>query len=212
MRNLRWLSREILSRRYGRSQGPCQGCGSFFTPSFEVALLALCAGLLTIGPSRTSAQQPSKKFELRTTTFQSGGEIPRKCTCDGGDVSPALSWSDPPPGAKSFALIMEDPDAPSGTFTHWVVYDLAPTTRQLPEKVAGNDDLRDGAHQGVNDFPMTGYGGPCPPPGKPHRYFFRLYALDTKLNLPREAHKQEVEQAMKGHMLAEAELMGKYKR
>ncbi len=178
---------------------------------FAAALLAVSAVLVTAGCSNSSAQQ-TNKFELKTTTFRPGGDIPRKCTCDGGDVSPALAWSDPPPGTKSFALIMEDPDAPSGTFTHWVVYDLAPTTRELPEKLAGNDDLRDGAHQGVNDFPMTGYGGPCPPPGKPHRYFFKLYALDTKLGLKREAHKQDVERAMQGHTLAQAELMGKYKR
>ncbi len=180
--------------------------------SMVAVLFIVPAFLLSLGCSVSSAQHAPGKFELKTTTFQPGGDIPKKCTCDGGDVSPALSWNDPPTGTQSFALIVDDPDAPGGTFTHWVVYDLAPTTRQLPEKVAGNDDLRDGGHQGVNDFPLTGYGGPCPPPGKPHRYFFKLYALNTKLGLKREARKPDVERAMQGHILAQAELMGKYKR
>ena len=212
MRDRRGVCPKTLSDDKSENFSQVNECEFFPERWFAATFLAVSAVLLTIGCSASFAQQTSKKFELKTTTFRPGGDIPKKCTCDGGDVSPALSWSDPPPGTKSFALIMDDPDAPSGTFTHWVVYDLAPTTRQLPEKLAGNDDLRDGAHQGVNDFPMTGYGGPCPPPGKPHRYFFKLYALDTKLGLKREAHKQDVEQAMQGHTLAQAELMGKYKR
>ncbi len=212
MRNFRGFWAESVSARESGGRARLSECKYFYRHRFAAALLALSAFLVIVGCGILPAQQTSKKFELKTTTFPPGGDIPKKCTCDGGDVSPALSWSDPPAGTESFALIMDDPDAPSGTFTHWVVYDLAPTTRQLPERLPGNDDLRDGGRQGVNDFPMTGYGGPCPPPGKPHRYFFKLYALDTKLGLKREARKQDVERAMQGHALAQAELMGKYKR
>ncbi len=212
MRKFRRIDAQFLSSLFWEDSGQGSREIRLTTSLSGVAVLSVCAFLLSAGCGVSSAQHASKKFELKTTTFQPGGDIPRKCTCDGGDVSPALTWSDPPPGTKSFALIVDDPDAPGGTFTHWVVYDLAPGTRQLPEKVAGNDDLHDGGHQGVNDFPLTGYGGPCPPPGKPHRYFFKLYALDIKLGLQREAHKPDVERAMQGHILAQAELIGKYKR
>lgn len=149
---------------------------------------------------------------LETKAFPKGGEIPNKYTCSGEDVSPALSWSGAPAGTKAFALIVEDPDAPSGTFTHWVVYDLPADARQLPENVSKTDDLSGGGRQGRNDFRRTGYGGPCPPPGRPHRYFFRLYALNSALNLPAGASKREVESAMRGHVLAQTELMGKFAR
>ncbi len=152
------------------------------------------------------------KLELKTAAFKPGGDIPRKFTCAGSDVSPALSWNEPPAGTGSLALIMDDPDAPMGTWVHWVVYDLPATTRELPEGVRKGDNLERGGHQGRNDFPAVGYGGPCPPPGKPHRYFFKLYALDRKLDLSAGATKQQMEQAMKGHVLAQAELMGRYGR
>jgi hypothetical protein len=152
------------------------------------------------------------KLELKTTAFTPGGNIPKPFTCDGADVSPALSWTEPPPGTQSFALIMDDPDAPGGTFVHWVVYNVPASARQLPEGLPPNGQLHGGGFQGKNDFPITGYGGPCPPRGKPHRYFFKLYALDTQLNLKAGARKQDVEQAMKGHILAEAQLMGQYGR
>lgn len=151
-------------------------------------------------------------FVLETKAFPKGGEIPRKYTCSGEDVSPALSWSGAPQGARSFVLVVEDPDAPSGTFTHWIVYDLPAETRQLPENVSKTGDLSGGGRQGGNGFRRTGYGGPCPPPGKAHRYFFRLYALDSTLNLPSGASRQEVESAMRGHVIAQAELMGKFAR
>ncbi len=151
-------------------------------------------------------------FELKTSAFQSGGDILKRFTCDGADVSPALSWSDPPAGTQSFALISDDPDAPVGTWVHWVIYDLPPTARQLPEDVPKEGEVAGGGRQGTNDFRRIGYGGPCPPPGKPHRYFFKLYALDTKLNLKAGATKKDVEQTMKGHILAQAELMGRYRR
>lgn len=151
-------------------------------------------------------------FTLSSSSFQNGGDIPKKYTCEGADVSPELSWTAPPQGTRSFALIADDPDAPAGTWTHWVLYDLPPDTHNLEENVAKVDELPNGARQGRNDFRKIGYGGPCPPAGKAHRYFFKLYALDAKLNLAPGASKQEVENAVQGHTLANAELMGKYKR
>ena len=151
-------------------------------------------------------------FSISSPSFQNGKDIPKKFTCDGDDVSPALSWTDPPQGVKSFALIADDPDAPRGTWTHWVLFDLPPSTSTLAEGLPKVGELPDGGRQGVNDFPKIGYGGPCPPPGKPHRYFFKLYALDNKLNLKAGASKQEVEQAMQNHILGKAEVMGKYGR
>lgn len=151
-------------------------------------------------------------LELKSTAFKPGGEIPKKFTCDGPDASPALTWNDPPAGTQSFTLIMDDPDAPGGTWVHWVVYDLPAGTRELPEGVPKVGEIQGGGRQGRNDFPKIGYGGPCPPPGKPHHYFFKLYALDAKLNLKAGATKRDVEQAMKGHILTQAELMGLYGR
>lgn len=151
-------------------------------------------------------------FAISSTGFPNGGDIARKFTCDGADVSPQLSWSNPPAGTKSFSLISDDPDAPVGTWTHWVLFDLPPQTTGLPEGVAKTDEVTGGGRQGRNDFRKTGYNGPCPPPGKPHRYFFKLYALDRTLNLKPGAAKSEVEQAMQGHILGKAELMGKYQR
>ncbi len=150
-------------------------------------------------------------MKLQTDAFAPGADIPAKYTCSGANVSPALQWSDTPTGTQSFALIMDDPDAPVGTFTHWVLYNLPPQENRLAEGVP-NSELPGGAAQGVNGFRKTGYGGPCPPPGKPHRYFFKLYALDTKLNLKPGASKDEVERAIKGHIVGQAELMGKFKR
>jgi Raf kinase inhibitor-like YbhB/YbcL family protein len=162
-------------------------------------------------PSPHSPGRRAMSFVLETRAFPKGGEIPSKYTCSGDDVSPALTWSGAPKGTKSFALIVDDPDAPSGTFTHWIVYDLPAGAQQLPENVSKTDDLS-GGRQGRNDFRRVGYGGPCPPPGKAHRYFFRLFALNTALNLPAGAAKGDVEGAMRGHVIAQAELMGKFAR
>ena len=150
-------------------------------------------------------------FVLKTTAFPESGLIPKKYTCDGTDVSPALSWNTPPEGTQSFALIVDDPDAPVGTWTHWVIWNIPAKTTALPESVAKTEEAS-GALQGKNDFKRIGYGGPCPPPGKPHRYFFKLYALDTRLELKAGASKNELERAIKGHILAQAELVGKYAR
>jgi len=151
-------------------------------------------------------------FSLSSQSFQNGSDIPKKFTCDGEDVSPELSWTDPPAGTNSFAFIADDPDAPAGTWTHWVLYDLPAETRDLPEGVPKEPQLANGARQGRNDFKKIGYNGPCPPPGKPHRYFFKLYAVDAKLNLGAGAGKHDVERALQGHTLGKAEWMGRYRR
>ena len=151
-------------------------------------------------------------LEVQSPDFSSGASIPKQFTCDGADISPALAWNDPPTGTRSFALIADDPDAPVGTWVHWVLFDLPANARSLPQNIPKQEQLADGSRQGRNDFRKIGYGGPCPPPGKPHRYFFKLYALDTKLNLQPGATKQDIERAMQGHILAQAEWMGRYAR
>jgi len=151
-------------------------------------------------------------FSIQSSAFSEGGAIPKQYTCDGADASPALSWTEAPSGTQSFALIADDPDAPVGTWTHWVIWDIPAQASGLPEGVPKKDTLADGSRQGKNDFKRIGYGGPCPPPGKPHRYFFKLYALGTKLQLNAGSSKSELERAMSGHVLAEAKLMGKFGR
>jgi len=149
-------------------------------------------------------------FHLTTTVFQDGDFIPSKFTCDGLDISPALAWTEPPPGTRGIALIVDDPDAPAGTWVHWVLYDLPGDARMLEEGVAKDRQLTNGARQGRNDFGKIGYNGPCPPKGGPHRYFFKVYALDKKTNLKAGASKAELERAMKGHILAQAEVVGRF--
>jgi Raf kinase inhibitor-like YbhB/YbcL family protein len=151
-------------------------------------------------------------FEIASTAFSNGGMIPKKHTCDGPDVSPPLKWTRAPASTQSFALIVDDPDAPVGTWVHWVLYNLPANVTELPEGVEKQEQLANGATQGRNDFRRIGYGGPCPPPGSPHRYYFKLYALDTKLALKAGATKPALEGAMKSHVLGEAELMGRYGR
>lgn len=148
---------------------------------------------------------------LSSSSIQAG-EIPKKYTCDGGGASPELAWTGAPAGTQSFALIAIDLDPPVGQFVHWLLYDLPTITRELPEAVPAQQQLADGSRQGSNDFGAIGYGGPCPPGSSPHRYVFRLYALDTKLNLPAGATRSQVEEAMKGHILAHGELTGTYHR
>lgn len=151
-------------------------------------------------------------MRLVSTAFQESSSIPRKHTGDGSDVSPPLEWSDAPEGAKTFALIVDDPDAPRGTWVHWVLFNIPADRTDLAEAQPARGALPGGARQGKNDFGKLGYGGPAPPPGKPHRYLFKLYALDTTLNLPEGATKKQAEDAMKGHILAETQLIGTYGR
>ena len=150
-------------------------------------------------------------MQITSQAFEEGGMIPGKYTCDGQDVSPPLAWDAVPPGTKSLALICDDPDAPVGTWVHWVYYDIPADSRGLPEKVPQDKKPSPGGTQGINDFRKTGYGGPCPPGGT-HRYYFKLYALDTLLELAPGASKGRLLKEMKGHVLGEAQLMGKYRR
>jgi Raf kinase inhibitor-like YbhB/YbcL family protein len=151
-------------------------------------------------------------MKLHSTAFAHGSPIPKKHTADGPDVSPPLAWSEVPAGTQTFALICDDPDAPRGTWVHWVLFNLPAETTSLPEKMPATKTLPTGAKHGTNDFKKPGYGGPSPPPGKPHRYFFKLYALDAPLQLAEGATKAQAEQAMKGHILEEAQWMGTYVR
>jgi Raf kinase inhibitor-like YbhB/YbcL family protein len=151
-------------------------------------------------------------LQLTCPSFKPGDDIPVEFTCDGADVSPMLTWNDPPQGTQSFALVMDDPDSLAGTWVHWLLYDLASTKREAPQGIRSQGTLPSGARQGRNDFHRTGYGGPCPPPGLPHRYFFRLYALDTTVNLPPGATRDTLDRAMRDHVLATAELFGRYQR
>ncbi len=152
-------------------------------------------------------------FSLTSPAFADGTAIPVDHTCDGADVSPPLAWSGTPAGTRALALIVDDPDAPAGTWVHWVLYNLPATTSQLPDNIAKVEALDlGGARQGRNDFRRPGWGGPCPPPGPAHRYFFKLYALDATLEVRPGALKSDVETAMQGHTLGVAQLMGTYAR
>ncbi|HEY9846213.1 MAG TPA: YbhB/YbcL family Raf kinase inhibitor-like protein [Candidatus Caenarcaniphilales bacterium] len=150
-------------------------------------------------------------MKLESNSFAANGEIPTKYTCDGEDISPDLRWNELPSETQSLALIVDDPDAPGGTFVHWVVYDLPPQVQQLQEGVAISPTPEGGGVQGQTSFERLGYGGPCPPSGT-HRYYFKLYALDQSLRLKSGATKSQVTAAMEGHILATAELMGRYSR
>lgn len=151
------------------------------------------------------------KIEIKSPAFEEGGMIPQKHTCDGEDISPPLSWNSVPNGTKSLALICDDPDAPMGTWVHWVLFNLPANVQTLPENMPYQKTLKNGAKQGTTDFKKIGYGGPCPPSGT-HRYYFKLYALDTEINLDAGTTKQQLLKAMEGHIIAEGQLMGKYKR
>ena len=144
-------------------------------------------------------------MKIKSSAFANHQPIPKKYTCEGSDTSPPLEFSDIPAGTKSLAIIVDDPDAPSGTFDHWIAWNISPTTGNLSEGVTLS-------FQGKNGFGKAHYGGPCPPPGAPHRYFFKLYALDTTLSLSNGITKKELEKAMKGHILEKAELVGTYQR
>lgn len=160
------------------------------------------------------ADPPAKAGTLNVSSsaFAAEGMIPSKYSCEGADMSPPLAWSAVPAGTKSIALICDDPDAPGGMWVHWVLFNLPPSASSLPEKVEPGASLSDGARQGANDFGKLGYGGPCPPPGKAHHYFFKVYALDTTVALKPGAKKADLLQAMEHHVLAEGMLMGKYQR
>lgn len=159
------------------------------------------------GNTKNRGGRDMDTLTVSSTAFKEGGMIPRKYTCDDRDLSPQIAWSGVPAKAKSIALICDDPDAPAGTWVHWVVFNIPATVKDLPEGAS----LPGGAKLGINDFRKLVYGGPCPPGGT-HRYYFKVYALDTMLNLKEGATKGELLKAMEGHLLAQGQLMGKYKR
>lgn len=150
-------------------------------------------------------------IQVKSPAFKDGEKIPEKYTCSGDGISPPIAWETPSDNVESFALICEDPDAPMGTFTHWVVYDMPTDVHALPEKVPNEDKLPIGGTHGINSLRRSGYTSPCPPSGT-HRYFFKVFALDSKLGLKPGAGKDEVLKAMKGHIVGEGQLMGTYSR
>ena len=162
-------------------------------------------GALAIALAVVSFAAGGAKMKITSSAFQEGGNIPSKFTCDGGDNSPSLQLAETPSGAKSLVLVVDDPDAPSGLFTHWLVWNISPQTNSIAE-----ESKPKGVH-GTNDFGKSGYGGPCPPSGT-HRYYFRIFALDRELDLPPSTKRSQLDAAMKGHVLAQGELMGRYSR
>lgn len=190
-------------------------------PTVFLALPFLLLSLTSCAENGAESQQqsePPKKeatvmaLDISTSAFENGQRVPVRHTADGEDFSPPLSWSTPPAGTGSFTLICDDPDAPMGTWVHWVIFNIPADSTALPEGVPADDSLPDGSIQGRNSWGRAGYGGPSPPPGKPHRYYFQLYALDTALSLDSKAKKQDVLKAMEGHILAEGQVMGIYGR
>jgi len=182
---------------------------------------ALSAALILLGTAAVGCKPEEEgkmgKLEVAAMTvsspaFQHRGAIPKEFTADGDNVSPPLHWPDVPDGTKSIALVCEDPDAPRGTFVHWVIFNIGPETRELPRGVPASAKLAYGALQGKNDLGKIGYAGPAPPRGRPHRYFFRLYALDAMLDLEGGATRGQLSGAIEGHVLAEGEIMGTYGR
>ena len=180
-------------------------------PMTRIALL-IVVSLSTVAYAQKAPGGASMTFSLTSSGFGSGAEIPQQYTCKGADDSPALDWSGAPAKTAGFALIMDDPDAPAGTWVHWVLWNLPATVHSLPQGVPKQDQPGDGSRQGRNSFKKVGYNGPCPPAGKSHRYFFRLYALDAKLDLAAGASREQLDAAMKGHVLAQAEYVGTFHR
>ena len=178
----------------------------------SVVLLFVGVSIFAVNNKKKKEVTSSMSLQITSSAFGEGEFIPLRYTCDGPDVSPPLNWTGTPTGCKSFALICDDPDAPVGTWVHWVIYNIPPSSHGLKENVPKEVELKDGTKQGINDFRRIGYGGPCPPHGVPHRYFFKLYALSKMLTLPSGATKDQLLSAMEGSILAKAELMGRYRR
>jgi Raf kinase inhibitor-like YbhB/YbcL family protein len=167
---------------------------------------AINAGALAIAlVALASFAAGEAKMKITSSAFQEGGNIPSKFTCDGGDSSPPLQIAEIPSGAKSLVLVVDDPDAPSGLFTHWIVWNISPQTNAIAEGSAPK------GVQGTSDFGKSGYGGPCPPSGT-HRYYFKIFALDRELHLPSGAKRNHLDAAMRGHVVAQGELMGRYSK
>jgi len=169
-----------------------------------MTIIATVAVFLLVSVTHAAA------FELTSPAFAANGPIPRTYSCNGPDRSPPLAWTNAPVGVKSYALVVEDPDAPNGTWVHWVLYRIPASTKHLPEGVPRRDTVAGTGTQGVNDFKKVGWGGPCPPPGPAHRYVFTLYALDTEPALPPGKTRADLETAIAGHVLGQAELAGRF--
>lgn len=183
--------------------------GSWGPMLFLVPILVSCSG----GDSEPMLQEEvAVNIEVTSPAFTEGATIPVEHTCDGEDISPPLKWKALPDNTKSIALISDDPDAPGGTWVHWVLYAIPPDVTEFPAGVLRSQVLSNGARQGKNDFNRLGYGGPCPPKGSPHRYFFKVYALDIEVDLVPGATKSELLQSIDGHILAQGQLMGRYQR
>ena len=181
--------------------------------AFGPLAVLLLAGCARKEPGPDPLAQGVPAMQVTSSAFSEGGTIPRQYTADGKDISPPLRWSGAPPTTRSFALICDDPDAPRAEpWVHWVLFNLPAATQELPEGVPADATVLGGAQQGKNDFGKLGYGGPDPPRGKPHRYYFKLYALDPVLELAADASKQQLEQAMRGHVVAAGQLLGTYGR
>jgi Raf kinase inhibitor-like YbhB/YbcL family protein len=182
--------------------------------SLALIVLGLVAGPLVGCGSGTAIipEEGEMTMSVSSPAFQEGESIPLRYTCEGEDISPQLTWSEPPAETQSLALIVDDPDAPGGVFTHWVLFNLPSDSRRLPEAVTVQEPLPSGVVEGENDFGRIGYGGPCPPPGSPHRYRFTLYALDKSLKLAAGVAGERVIEAMSGHILAWGRLTGTYQR
>ncbi len=180
-------------------------------PNIDKCGLKVCLSLSAVAVLAAATALAQSKMEIRTNAFGPGSPIPDKYTCSGENLSPALVISGVPASAKSLALIVEDPDAPSGTFVHWVAYNIPPGKKQIDAGVKQDTAMPGGGIQGRNDFGRLGYGGPCPPPGSPHHYHFRLFALNGQIT-PQSATGPEVEQAMQGHIVASTEVVGTFGR
>jgi len=190
------------------------GMGTTLLPILVLLFSCSCGSAKQNGTTTnadTGRTKNNMALAISSTAFSNGGMIPSRYTCDGANISPPLQWSGLPAGTKTVALIVDDPDAPAKTWVHWVVYDLPANTTQLPENIKPQENLAGGGKQGTNDFKKIGYGGPCPPSGT-HRYFFKLYAVDIQTSLGPGATKDELLKTMESHVLAQGELVGKYKR
>ena len=180
--------------------------------SWMLVLLVAVGACVQDQSDQPTLETAGLALEVTSSAFKHEGDIPTPYTCDGEDRSPPLSWSEPPQDTRSLALICDDPDAPAGTWDHWVLYNIPAAARSLPEGVQPGATVDGVGTHGTNSWRNLGYGGPCPPPGSEHRYYFKLYALDTALALDVGADKEDVDQAMEGHILAQGQLMGRYAR
>ena len=161
---------------------------------------------------RSQHEGLKSNIQMTSSAFRDGGDIPSRYTCDGENVSPPLRWDGAPSDTRTFALIADDPDAPGGTWVHWVLYNIPGGITELAEAGSVGEATSEGALNGTNDFKQLGYGAPCPPPGRPHRYFFKLYALDAQVDLEAGATEESLLSAMEGHVVGEAQVVGKYQR